>query len=395
MSLQPVDILNRPFPIQNDIVSTVPGEHCRVLFVTPRYFPSMGGVENHVYQVARRFARLGIDTTVLTTDIYGRLPAREKVDEVEIRRVRAWPAREDYYFAPGIYDIITQEDWDIVHVQSYHTLVAPLAMLAAFRAGVPYVVTFHGGGHSSRLRHALRGVQQWSLRPLLIRAARLVAIAQFEVSFYSKRLKLPQEKFAFIPNGGDLPNIPGGETNPVDKNLIVSIGRLERYKGHHRVIAAMPEILARRPDARLWIAGEGPYEANLWALARKLKVTHRVDIHAIPATERERMARELSKAALVVLFSEYETHPIAALEALALRRPVLVADTSGLSELAQRGMARAIPLKSTPKQVAEAVLENLDRPNEIKQVTIPTWDDCSTALLSLYGDVIGRTFCAS
>ena len=68
------------------------------------------------------------------------------------------------------------------------------------------------------------------------------------------------------------------------------------------------------------------------------------------------MARELSKAALVVLFSEFETHPLAVLEAISLGRPVLVADTSGLGELAQKGLARAIPLESTSDQIADAVV---------------------------------------
>src|SRR5512147_2912812 len=123
----------------------------RVLMVTPRYFPFMGGVENHVYEVARRLARLGVDITVLTTDTSGQLPADELVDGIKIKRVRAWPAQRDYYFAPGIYRFIRGGRWDIVHVQSYHTLVAPLAMFAARQARIPYVLTFHGGGHSSQL----------------------------------------------------------------------------------------------------------------------------------------------------------------------------------------------------------------------------------------------------
>jgi glycosyltransferase involved in cell wall biosynthesis len=367
----------------------------RILFVTPRYFPSVGGVQNHVYQVASRLARLGMDITVLTTNPGGQLPIRENMDGVKIRRVRAWPARQDYYFAPDIYRIITRERWDIVHVQSYHTLVAPLAMFAAWQANVPYLVTFHGGGHSSRLRHSLRGVQQWLLRPLLARAARLVAITQFEIPLLSRRLKLSQEQFVLIPNGAELPKVTPEQADAVDEGLIVSIGRLERYKGHQRVIAALPNILAQRPDVRLWIAGEGPYESNLWKLAHKLGVAHRVDIRAVPATERGRMARELSKAALVVLLSEYETHPIAVLEALALGKSVLVTDTSGLSELAQRGMAQAIPLRTKPAQVAEAVLKNLGRTAKPAILDLPTWDNCSMGLLALYSDVTGRTFCVS
>ena len=35
----------------------------------------------------------------------------------------------DFYVAPGIYRELKRGEWDIVHVQSYHTFVAPLAML--------------------------------------------------------------------------------------------------------------------------------------------------------------------------------------------------------------------------------------------------------------------------
>jgi len=45
-------------------------------------------------------------------------------------------------------------------------------------------------------------------------------------------------------------------------HLIVSGGRLERYKGHHRAIAALPELIRRVPDARLYVVGTGPYEGE-------------------------------------------------------------------------------------------------------------------------------------
>jgi len=54
---------------------------------------------------------------------------------------------------------------DLVHVQSYHTLVAPLAMLRALLLRVPYVVTFHGGGHSLGHRNRARRLQRRFLRP--------------------------------------------------------------------------------------------------------------------------------------------------------------------------------------------------------------------------------------
>jgi glycosyltransferase involved in cell wall biosynthesis len=360
----------------------------RVLQVTPRYFPYMGGVESHVYQVSRRMARAGVQVTVLTTDPSGKLPAREQIESVQVRRVRAWPADRDYYFAPGIYRVIRDGDWDLVHVQGYHTLVPPLAMLAAWKAHIPYLLTFHGGGHSSAWRHAARGAQRALLRPLLARAECLVAVAEFEVRVYSAELRLPKSRFRLIPNGADLPAVPARLPGRLsDSPRIASLGRLERYKGHHRILKALPHILRQEPDTRLWIAGSGPFEAPLRRLAADLGVADRVEIRAVPADNRSAMAQELSTVGLAVLLSEYETQPIAILEALALGRPALVADTSGLSELAERGLARAIPLDSPPELVAAAAVEQLRHPLPVKPLRWPTWDDCADNLLALYRSV--------
>ena len=130
-------------------------------------------------------------------------------------------------------------------------------------------------------------------------------------------------------------------------------------------------------------------------MAQKLGVTDHVEIRAIPAADREKMAVELARAALVVLLSEYETHPIAILEALALGRPVLVADTSGLSELAADGLARAVRLQSTSDEIASAALELLRHPPVPQSVRLPSWDDCAASLLALYRSVVGSIKCVS
>lgn len=359
----------------------------RLLMVAFRYLPFMGGVETHVDQVTRRLAVRGVDVTILTTDPSGTLPRSEDVDGVHVKRVRAWPADRDYYFAPRIYSEVAAGDWDVVHIQAYHTFVGPLAMIAARRSRLPYVVTFHAGGHDSRLRHALRPLQLAVLRPLLVRADRLIALAEFEIDHYAEKLEVPRERFALISNGSDLPEPRGVADSPPNGSLIASIGRLERHKGHHRVIAAMPHVLARRPDARLWVAGSGPYEPSLRQLADELGISNRVDIHAIPAGERERMATELSRVNVMVSMSEFETQPIAALEALALGCRVLVADTPGLKALADGGLARSIPLESAPADVAAAVVDELKKPRVVNPPKLSTWDECADALLELYESV--------
>lgn len=368
----------------------------RVLLVAARYFPYVGGLETHVYEVGRRLACMGVEVTVLTTDLSGRLPIVEESEGMQIHRVRAWPTNKDYYFAPGIYRFITRGSWDLIHCQGYHNFVAPFAMLGALRARIPYVVSFHSGGDSSRFRKALRGFHRATLRPLLARAERLIGPSKWEVEFFRERLHLPGWQFAVIPNGAhhllELTDSMQGETNG---KLIVSVGRLERYKGHQRVIAALPKVQEQIPDVRLRIVGVGPYESALQKRARKLGVAERVEIRAVPPGDRDSMASVITQADLVTLLSEHEAQGIAVLEALALKRPVLVAGTSALQEFADRGLARAVPLKSTPEEVATAVVEQLRQPLVPMGVELPTWDDCATNLLTLYQAVTRRAPCAS
>jgi glycosyltransferase involved in cell wall biosynthesis len=279
--------------------------------------------------------------------------------------------------------------WDLVHVQSYHTLAAPLAMLAARRARVPYVLTFHGGGHSAWLRNRLRRSQWALLRPLLARAERLVALARFEIDLYGRALKLPPDRFTLIRLGVDLPeNGPPPRSRGQEQPVIASVGRLERYKGHHRLIEALPDILRRRPDARVWIAGSGPYEQALKQKAQELGVAEYVEIRAVPADDRLAMADELSRVALVVLFSDYETVPSAVLEALALGRPVLVTRSRGLDELADDGLVRAVPFNSGPQEIAAAVVEELEAPFVPADLDLPTWEECAAKHHELYVSIV-------
>lgn len=370
----------------------------KVLMVTPRYFPYTGGIETHVHVIGRLLVENGVDLTLLTTAPHTHPPSPstdEVIDGMRIIRVRAWPPDRDYYIAPAIYSIITSGEWDLVHCQGGHTFVPPLAMLAARKANIPYLVTFHTGGHSSYFRTAIRGIQWRLLRPLLANASMLIGVSRFEADYFRNLLKLPIDKFAVIPNGASLPNLTNITANNEGRSLIVSVGRLERYKGHQHLITALPKIRERYPDARLLIVGTGPYEAILRELAQQVGVTEHVEIRAIPSDKRSAMAEVLSQAMLVALLSQYEAHPIAVMEALSLGRPVLVADTSGMRELAEQGFVRAVSLNSSTEQIARAAIQQIEEPLLPAQLSLPTWEDATRKLLAVYNICLGREQCAS
>ena len=213
-----------------------------------------------------------------------------------------------------------------------------------------------------------------------------MAVARFEVGQYGAELGLPAGKFVLIPNGTDLAFSDAGATNgqPPGPPTIASIGRLERYKGHHRAIAAFPYVLEQEPEARLLIVGTGPYESDLRRQAAELGLESEVEFTSTPPDRPQAMAELLQRISLVVLLSDFETHPLVALEAAAAGRRLLVADASGLAEIAEDGFARAVPLEESPEGIGRAVIEALAQPPPDRRPQLSSWDQCAEQLLSLY-----------
>ena len=366
----------------------MPERPLRVLMVCPRYLPEVGGTEMHVYEVTRRLSSLeGFEVTVLTTDRSRRLPREEIVAGVPVLRVPSWPRGRDYYFAPGIAAIIRQRRWDLVHCQGIHTPVPLLAMASARQVGIPYLVTFHTGGHSSRLRNAVRAAQWRLAGPLLRNAVSLIGVSHFEAAVLTRHGRLGDKRVTVIRNGGALPP-PRTGTVPVP-GRIVSSGRLERFKGHQRVIEALPHVMREVPQAHLMILGSGPYEDNLYKLARHLGVSDRVSIKHLAPADRQGMATTLAESSVVAALSDYEAHPVAVMEALTVGRPVVGYDVAGMGELSAAGWVHGVPRGAPPATVAQALVQTMSSPALVDHAELPSWDSCANQLAHVYLSSLG------
>jgi glycosyltransferase involved in cell wall biosynthesis len=364
------------------------GKRIRVLMVSARFLPEMGGVETHIHEVTRRMIRRDdLDVTVLTTDRSGTLPTRQDFDGITVLRCRSYPQHRDYYFAPRLRSLILGGNYDLVHCQGIHTAVPVLAMLAARRGQIPYLVTFHTGGHSSGLRHRLRNTQWRALGPLLRGATILVAVSRFEQQIFEKACSLDPSRFRIVRNGGELPTT-AREVMPVP-GRIVSSGRLERYKGHHRVIEALPIVQRSIPDATLHILGSGSYEGELRKLIASLRLGRSVTIEGISPGDRTRMAESLGSAAAFATMSEYEAHPVAVMEALALGIPVVGMDTAGIGDLVEDGLVTGVPKDAPPETIAQILVMTLKDHRVVGPPTLTTWDSAAADLVDIYRDVVG------
>ncbi len=119
----------------------------RVALVSPRYPPYAGGVERHVQALAEGLAARGHKVTSLSTDPGERWAPEETRGGVRVLRFPALAPREAYYWSPRLAARLREEEFDVVHLHSYHSLTSYLGSRAA-RAPVVFTPHYHGAGHT-------------------------------------------------------------------------------------------------------------------------------------------------------------------------------------------------------------------------------------------------------
>lgn len=365
----------------------------KLLFVSARFLPCLGGTELHTYEVSHRFAQQGYDVTVLTTDASGKLPHTEEMDGIQVIREKPWFRHTDLYFSPKLFWRIFSGEWDVVHIQGYHTFVSPISMLASVFSNKPYVLSFHSGGHSSALRRALRPIQIFMLRPLLKRAEYLIGSTQWEIDYFSQMLKLDPDKFKVVSNGSQLPGEDQPESVVTSETSILSIGRLEKYKGHQRIISALPQILQKFPSTKLTIVGNGPYKVQLQRLVKAMNVEEHVEFVYFSMDERDDMRQLIADSDLVTILSDYESQSITALECLSMQKRLLVLESSALLELVDYGLVKSIPTGASPATLASATINHLlELPLDAERITMPTWENAHIKTGDLYKNILGEKY---
>lgn len=379
-------------------MTAAPPARPRVLQVVQRFLPEIGGTETHIANVAPRLAATGqFDLTVLATDRSGTLPAKERFDGYDVIRRRSYPRRADLYVSPSMAVTVARGGWDLVHFQGVHTLVPPLGMAAARAAGVPYVLTFHSGGHSAASRTAIRSAQFAALAPLLRGASRLIAVSRFERGRFAAAASIPLDRFTVIGNGGALPPVPDGVL-PVP-GRVVSAGRLERYKGHHRAVEALPHLRRLVPGAHVVVLGSGPARDELVALAARLGVSEHVEVRAVPPGDRGAMATELARASVMAALSDYEAHPVGVMEAVTAGLPVVGLDVAGTGDLVEDGWVTGLEVGASAERTAQVLALALraaapadGRPTAHvpSDLELPTWESSAIAIAEVYREVLAR-----
>ncbi|SHL06253.1 glycosyltransferase [Rhodothermus profundi] len=150
---------------------------------------------------------------------------------------------------------------------------------------------------------------------------------------------------------------------PESGPLIGMVGRLQRWKGMHTLIQAMPHILERHPEAHAVIVGgrhelEPDYELFLRQLVAQLGLQERV---LMVGFQRD-VPLWMQAMDVVVHASDREPFGMVVVEAMALGKPVVAGAEGGPREIITEGVDGLLAPYEDATALARQVLRYLDDP---------------------------------
>lgn len=340
----------------------------KLVLITRRYPPLIGGAEKVLSYLAPAFAAEGADVTVLTAQPPGlNLPA---VETVSVRKasgqltvVRLATSRVRFLgtwlYMRNLRRWLESHPVDLAYV-SMLKHDAYITVGVGERRGFPVVLRPEGAGATGDIAW-----QGWGRFGRAIgrrcQAADAVISISTAITDELRRAGYDPARIHALPNGVPVPDdLWQRRADWRSAPRAVFVGRLAPEKGLDTLVEAWAQVRTAQPSAHLTLVGEGPERPKLEARIAALRLVPAVDLPGSVADP----ALALRAADVFVLPSREEGMSIALLEAMALGMPLVASSVPGNRRLVQDFKHGRLVPPNDPDALARAVLDqwsNFDR----------------------------------
>jgi glycosyltransferase involved in cell wall biosynthesis len=335
----------------------------KVLHVTPSVARAYGGPTYSLAGYARAAIGEGVEIAVAApAPTAGDKWLAETIPEAQVYAFRTY-GRGAFLASNDLHSWLRRNGsrFDVVHIHGLLNPVSSLAARTCVRFGWPVII--RPFGTLSRYTYAhrrgtLKQLYRWLLdRPNLER----VSVVHFTTTV--ERAESEWQKIEWgaracvIPPPWLEPLNDCTQTAATHADVVLFLSRLHPVKRVELLLDAWPEILRRRPAARLMIAGDGEpaYVAKLRARAASLGNS----VSFAGFVEGDAKRRLLESARVFVLPSLHENFGIAVLEALAGGLPVVISAEVQLSAFV-REHSLGIIAGTSASALSESVVSALE-----------------------------------
>ncbi len=318
----------------------------RIALVSEFFYPTLGGVQEHLYNVAKQYIRKGHPTSIITPQIFSKkkfrdwwpndLPASSYIPVGHSLPffVNGSRGRLCVGFGVGhkLKKLLTPENFDIVHLHA--PLNGTLPILADHFCTTKLVGTFHTSFPGSKSLSIFRKAAQTQLNKL----DRIIGVSPISIDSISQYLDVNAE---IIPNGIDteyfkpLSECPHGRVAEFnnDRPKILFMGRPDPRNGLDTLILAFGKLLKKMPEALLIVAGGGD---GMQRYQQMCKFMPPDSIRFLGQVRDERA--DIYRSADIHVFGvEKATFSITVLEGMASGLPVITTPFKGYEALGEAG----------------------------------------------------------
>ena len=253
--------------------------------------------------------------------------------------------------------ILRRERVALLHTHQYTPSF--YALLARWLGGQPPVLFTEHGRHFPDYPRRKRMLAN---RFLLCRRDRVVGVGEAVRQALVANEGISPERIAVIYNGIDGAAFAKGHHDRVTvlrelgldtKALILlQVARLDYLKDHATAIRTLERVVARRPEARLVLVGEGPEKAKIEAEVGQRRLTDHVRFLGL----RTDVTRLLAAADLFLLTSISEGIPLTVIEAMLAGLPVVSTRVGGVGEIVVDGQTGLLASAGDDRALAEHLL---------------------------------------
>ena len=346
----------------------------RVVMLSNSFPPEIGGIQEHVSNLAQTLARQGHQLKVVTVRRNKSERVRDTFAGLDVTRVPQLNLPKTLtmqYLASTTALLIAMRlrgQADVVH---YHTFWPDAFTAFVVNKFVPTVYTAHES------RFLLMAEQPKSRRwlKLALRPFQGILAPSTELLEVTRQLGVSPEKSAFIANAVDASKFRPGVTGetvrarygvPLDHCLILCPRRLVPKNGLEFLIESLPSIRRRFSDVSVLIAGDGPERERLEARVRELGL-HESVIFA-GNQDNDDLPEFYGAADIVAIPSLKEATSIAGLEAMASACAVVATNVGGLPEIIEDGVSGLLVPPRDPEALALAIARLIETPELRKQL---------------------------
>jgi phosphatidyl-myo-inositol alpha-mannosyltransferase len=331
--------------------------------VAESYFPTLGGIQEHVRNMRNLLCRQGVEVSILTGDPgtssgTGWPCGPDDAERGVIRVGRAHSFRTGGTFtqatigpvaAWNFYRALRRGQYDLLNIHGPCDMGLAFLALSMFRG--PKVLTLHSCFPDASWRRRVAPYYRWVFR----RAAAVIAVSEATAQ---SMWRYAEFQPTIIPNGIDLPYWRARPSSrylrPGMRNLVY-LGRLEERNGPDLAVDAFARIAAGRPDVRLLMAGDGPMRE---ALEERVPASLRERVEFVGAVYDQR-PELLASASVFLLPARAVGFSIMVLEAFAAGLPVVALPALGTDRAGEHWSNVVLARDDTADAFAAAVMDTL------------------------------------